>query len=230
MSFRFPVLGIAFAIAAYQRTLVADQTPWDRYVAGDLTKSESDDFEDRLVWDKELVEEVDIAARLREGLRAMAEDPGEANVPDPVPRAGFFASGRLALAASFAAGALATSLIFNQMATTIPDGKVPTQVVALELLRGNTGQEIAVGSDGMTVLMVSTDGSQTSYDVELMDAAGTNPIWKQSGLVPGYTTSLAVGIDNRLIQPGQYALRIFADVDGERRRVREIPFHTVASE
>ncbi|HEY8519489.1 MAG TPA: cytochrome c peroxidase [Gammaproteobacteria bacterium] len=26
---------IAFAIAAYQRTLVADQTPWDRYVAGD---------------------------------------------------------------------------------------------------------------------------------------------------------------------------------------------------
>ncbi len=26
---------IAFAVAAYQRTLVADQTPWDRYAAGD---------------------------------------------------------------------------------------------------------------------------------------------------------------------------------------------------
>jgi len=34
---------IAFAIAAYQRTLVADQTPWDRYQAGDqsaMTESE----------------------------------------------------------------------------------------------------------------------------------------------------------------------------------------------
>lgn len=28
---------IAFAIATYQRTLVADQTPWDRYEAGDAT-------------------------------------------------------------------------------------------------------------------------------------------------------------------------------------------------
>ena len=28
---------IAFAIATYQRTLVADQTPWDRYMAGDET-------------------------------------------------------------------------------------------------------------------------------------------------------------------------------------------------
>ena len=28
---------IAFAIAAYERTLVADQTPWDRYMAGDDT-------------------------------------------------------------------------------------------------------------------------------------------------------------------------------------------------
>ena len=28
---------IAFAIAAYQRTLVADRTPWDRYMAGDET-------------------------------------------------------------------------------------------------------------------------------------------------------------------------------------------------
>ena len=28
---------IAFAIATYQRTLVADQTPWDRYLAGDET-------------------------------------------------------------------------------------------------------------------------------------------------------------------------------------------------
>ena len=28
---------IAFAIATYERTLVADQTPWDRYMAGDTT-------------------------------------------------------------------------------------------------------------------------------------------------------------------------------------------------
>jgi cytochrome c peroxidase len=35
---------IAFAIATYERTLVADRTPWDRYVAGDenaLTQSEA---------------------------------------------------------------------------------------------------------------------------------------------------------------------------------------------
>jgi len=32
---RITAVRIAFAIASYERTLVADQTPWDRYVAGD---------------------------------------------------------------------------------------------------------------------------------------------------------------------------------------------------
>lgn len=42
---RITPVRIVFAIAAYERTLVADQTPWDRYQAGDetaLTQSEID--------------------------------------------------------------------------------------------------------------------------------------------------------------------------------------------
>lgn len=202
----------------------------DRYVAGDLTQSESDEFEDRLVWDKELVEEVDIASQLREGLQAVAADTEEPQPVNRAPTTGFLGAGRLALAASFVAGALGTSLVINQMAVTVPDGNMPTQVVALELLRSTTGQEIAVGSGGMTVLMVSVDGSSSSYDVELVSADVADPIWTQSGLVPGYTMSLAVGINNQQIRPGRYSLRVYAEIEGDRTLIQEIPFTSVTSE
>ena len=47
----------------------------DRYLQGTLKEGENDAFEERMVWDKDLVDEVDLARQLREGLRAAATAP-----------------------------------------------------------------------------------------------------------------------------------------------------------
>ena len=41
----------------------------DRYLQGTLSKGEAAEFEERLVWDRELIDELDLAERLRAGLR-----------------------------------------------------------------------------------------------------------------------------------------------------------------
>ncbi len=47
----------------------------DRYLQGTLQDDEKTEFEERLLWDEELMDELDLAERLREGLRASAEQP-----------------------------------------------------------------------------------------------------------------------------------------------------------
>ena len=47
----------------------------DRYLQGTLADGEKAEFEERLVWDQELIDELDLAERLRDGLReSMAND------------------------------------------------------------------------------------------------------------------------------------------------------------
>ena len=202
----------------------------DRYLAGDLTETETADFEDRLVWDKELVEEIDLVEKLRDGLRASAEATQQSAPQQSVAVSTGFGAGRLALAASFAAGALATSLFFNQTATMVADSGVPTQVVALELLRSNTVQQVVVTPGEMTVLMVSVDDERSSYDVELSERGDSEVIWSQSGLTPGYTASLAIGMDSALLPPGNYMLSVYAQVEGEQTLIQEVPFEAILAE
>ena len=46
----------------------------DRYLQESLAEGEKADFEERLVWDQELIDELDLAERLREGLRMSVAD------------------------------------------------------------------------------------------------------------------------------------------------------------
>ena len=55
-------------------------------------------------------------------------------------------------------------------------------------------------------------------------------IWAQSGLTPGYTESLAVGINGGLLRPGNYVLSVYAVVDDADTLIRVIPFRAVLSE
>ena len=196
----------------------------DRFLSGDLTDSEVADFEERLVWDRELIDEVDLAASLREGMRASADAAASA-APAPQPgRPPVF--GRMAIAASFAAGILATSLFFNQALIPVSTDLASTQVVPLELLRSTDMQQIAVDPNGVTVLMVAVGDVSGEFAVELFSEGDSRAIWSQSGLTVGYLASLAVGVPGELLQPDNYVLRVYADA----AMVQEIPFKTVFKE
>ena len=199
----------------------------DRYLAGDLAESEVTDFEERLVWDKELIEELDLAATLRDGLRASAEQTPAGATPTLSPMRRAMASTRLAIAASFAVGALATSVFFNQPAIMVSDNNASTSVVPLDLLRGSAEQEIAVSPAAMIVLMVAADGDRASYRVSVRQRESSDIIWVQDGLKPGYTESLAVGVQGALLPPGSYILSVYSSDDDSHVLLRDIPFKTV---
>jgi hypothetical protein len=202
----------------------------DRYLAGDLVESEATDFEERIVWDKELIEELDLAVKLRDGLRASAEEAslGKITAASPPRRAATFT--RMAIAASFAVGALTTSLFFSQQTIMVADNNIPTSVVSLNLLRGNAEQQIAIKPGAMIVLMVAADEGHSGYRVAVSKRDDPEIIWAQSGFTPGYTESLAVGINGGLLRPGNYVLIVYAVVDDADTLIRDIPFRAVLSE
>ena len=53
----------------------------DRYLNNSLDQAELDAFEERLVWDRELIDEVELAERLRDGLKRAATLREHATTP-----------------------------------------------------------------------------------------------------------------------------------------------------
>lgn len=199
----------------------------DRYLAGDLAENEVVNFEERLVWDQELIEELDLAESLRDGLRATRDETSSKHTATVASSRSVAMSSRLAIAASFAVGMLMTSVFFNQTTSIVSDSNIPTAVIPLDLLRGSNEQEIVVSPDGMMVLMVAAKGGGASYRVVISNRDGAEIIWAQNGLTPGYTDSLAIGLHSALLLPGNYILSVYDSADDTASPIREIPFQTV---
>ena len=86
----------------------------DRYLRDALTDVEKAAFEERLLWDNELIDEVDLAERLREGLQAAAKEPdGEPARPSLLDwLSSLFMVPQYAAAASFLLAAVLTTAVF----------------------------------------------------------------------------------------------------------------------
>ena len=84
----------------------------DRYVQGKLTDDELPEFEERLVWDQDLQEQVELAETMRDWLRASVEE-NRCSIPPKRHPLGWFAdvivAPGYAAAASFVLGVLITS-------------------------------------------------------------------------------------------------------------------------
>lgn len=194
----------------------------DRYVSGDLTANEREDFEERLAWDDELVDEVDLAERLRDGMR----QAGEKSSAERRPAGRRLFQLPLAAAASFAAGLAASSLFLGQQAAVVQtdDQQYSTSVVALDVMRGTARQQIAVNPRSFVVFMISVDPGYQSYRVEVIRPGEPEPVWVQDDMVPGYSQSLAIGIPGSRLQAGHFVATVFADTGDATSPVREIPF------
>lgn len=213
----------------------------DRYIQGKLEGSEKDAFEERLVWDEALVDEVELAERLRDGLRdaaavqaRVAESPGFdlfATV------SGLFATPQFAAAASFLlAVTLTTGILMSPFEKSSDRSATPgsqTDIVPLFATRGDNAKSIAVDPGSWTVLLVEVTGDYPSYRATIRrDEPGTDPVWMQDGLVPTYPESLAIGMPGSALVPGRYVLAIegalAADAgDTVYEHVQDIPFESV---
>lgn len=218
------------------RTYIDRYIVVDRYLQGTLTDGEQAEFEERLVWDQALVEELELAEALRNGLRASGAEGKYVSGDEGSLGArlkSMMSMPRYAAAASFVMGVLLTSvLVSNRVPDVDPAaaGSGPTTVVPLLVLRSSNVQSIEIEPDGMTVLMIDVPPGYRSYRVSVRRGDASAPFWRQEGLVPGYLDQLAVGVPGRELMPARYLLTLEGVADQAEPFVQEIPFETIIAE
>lgn len=218
----------------------------DRYIQGKLEETELDAFEERLVWDTELVDEVELAERLRAGLKDVSvakADVVEAPGFDLFAAvSGLFAVPQFAAAASFL---LAMALTIGVMTSPIVDLDGPpgtaasqTDIIPLFATRAFRADVLSVKVDpgAWTVLLVDVMGDYPAYRATVRrDESGADPVWMQDGLLPTYPESLAIGMPGSQLAPGRYVLTIEGAKPSDAgetlyERVQEIPFESTPAD
>jgi hypothetical protein len=216
----------------------------DRYLQGTLPGGELAEFEERLTWDQELIDELDLAERLRDGLREAAEEDSYTVAAD---RAGIadwlynlFSIPQYAAAASFAlAVTLTAGVLLNPIGTGLgTDGfqATSTEIVPLVAVRGATASPVVFSADTQLVLLVDVTGSHASYRVTVRaDRPGASPFWTQDEMLPTYLDSLAVSMPGDLLEAGPYALTVegvSTSDDGEKiyEHIQDISFESAPAE
>ena len=196
----------------------------DRYIQGKLEESEQDAFEERLVWDQSLVEDVQLAEHLRDGLKGVSA--AQADVADSpgfdlvATVAGLFAVPQFAAAASFL---LAVTLTIGVLTSPFVNlggqsgtPALQTDIVPLFTTRSENAVEIAIDPGTWTVLLVDVMGDYPAYRVTVrQDEPGAEPVWMQDGLLPTYPESLAVGMPGSALATGRYVLTIEGELTSD---------------
>ena len=212
----------------------------DRYLRGTLTDDEKAAFEERLLWDNELVDEVDLAESLREGLQAVASEPASEPARPGVRDwlSSFLSVPQYAAAASFLlAVVLMTAVFVNPITRDGGDSDLyagRTEIVPLLATRGGDSQTINVHAGDGIVLLVDVVAGYDEYRATVRQDGAASPLWTKDGLTPTYPEAIAVGMPGSALESGNYVLTLngahIADA-GTRsyEHIQDIPF-TVTTE
>jgi len=214
----------------------------DRYLQASLTNDEKAAFEERLIWDQSLLDELDLAEHLRGGLSdTVATDKFVGTRAD----AGIFrrlsslasvplyaAAASFLLAVTLTAGVLLSPPMSGDDSSGA--GATRTEIVPLLVVRSGATQTIAVNEKSWTVLLVDVTGPYRSYRVSVRkDDSGAEPFWTQDGLFPTYPDALAIGMPGNALAAGSYVLNIEAvrDAGGTNyEHIQDLHFQTAAVE
>lgn len=216
----------------------------DRYLQDILSEGEKAEFEERLVWDQALIDELDLAERLRDGLR---EATGEYSytlrtdsigIGDWLPN--LFSIPQYAAAASFVlAVTLTASVLLNPFGPGRDSDEfdaTPTEIVPLLVVRGATSSPVVFNADSRLVLLVDVMGAHDSYRVTVrQDVAGAEAFWTQDDMLPTYLDSLAVSMPGSMLRAGRHVLTVegvTASAAGEMayEHIQDIPFESAPAE
>lgn len=201
------------------RQYIRDAQVIERYLHGRLTAAEEAAFEEAYMADPALLEELELAEKLRDGLRDMPD--AELPVPQPA-RGGWLrlaASPRYGLAASLVAAlaVLASGSLYLENQALRNGAGAPlaaasnTRVLPLVAVRGGASANTiaAPGAGDWTVLML--DPGFTDYDryravLVRRDGGSTQELLQADELQPSYEGLLAFGVPARVLTTGDYEI------------------------
>ena len=193
------------------RQYIRDNQVIERYLSGALTADEEQAFEEEYLGDPELLNQLEAAERLRDGIRGIGAGVLERSRPRWRQT---FGSPRYAMAASVL---LAVSLGFstmmyrdNQRLRSGGSGSSPiTRLIAVETVRGANVMTITAGEqDELTVLQFDVVAYDT-YRGALMrrDGARSATIWSRADLHARPDGTILIG-PGRALRPGSYEVQI----------------------
>lgn len=203
------------------REYIRDHQVIERYLRGALTPDEERGFEELYLGDPEILEELESAERLRQGLKAL-ENTGGLERPRPKglwlrafssPQYAVAASVLLAVTLAFSGALYRQNLSLREQ--SFAWGSATTRVVPIVSLRGAPYAISAPAEDELTVL--SLDSGAVAYDLyravlERRGSAGPEEIWSRADLVPTPDGTILVG-SGRALGPGEYEVLLEGRMD-----------------
>lgn len=214
------------------RQYIRDHEVIERYLSGALTANEEQAFEEAYLGDPELLDQVQAAERLREGIKELDGAGRLERARPPARWRQWLASPQYAVAASVL---LAVSLGFSTVLyrdngrlreTTFSSPSPLTRLIPLVSTRGASQNTIpAPSADEWIVFQLDAGVTRyESYRAALVRRAdeGSSEIWSNSNLTP-VRDEIAVGLPGRSLRPGEYEVRLEGRAgDGAADRFEEV--------
>ena len=208
------------------RQYIRDAAVIERYLHGRLTPQEEEAFEEAYLADPALLEELELAEKLRDGLRELPQSEHGA-APARRPRwLELTGSPRYGLAASLLAGlaVLASASLYLENQTLKGGAGAPPaaagnmRLLPLVAVRGAGDANVIAAPRGDETTVLLLDAGFTDYDryravlVRRSGGASTE-LLRVDDLVPTYEGRLALGVPARMLAAGDYEVRL----EGGRR-------------
>jgi hypothetical protein len=194
------------------RQYIRDHGIVERYLRGALSESEEAAFEEAYLGDPELLEEVALTERLRDGLRGSgaAEGPARRGAPP------WWSTPRYALAASVVAAlALLTAgalYVENRgLRLSLAPSAATTRLLPMVAVRGGGRVNVIEGGTDAEWTVLLLDPGFAVYDsyratLVRSGAAERVPVHRLDDLVPTYEGLLAFGVPGGLLEEGEYEI------------------------
>jgi hypothetical protein len=198
------------------RQYIRDHEVIERYLSGALTADEEQAFEEAYLGDSEILDQLQAAERLREGIKEL-DAAGRLGRPRPGWLRGLGSPRYAAAASVLLAVSLGFSTVLYRENRDLREGALSptstiTRFVALDSVRGGNVSTIREPEDDeWTVLLV--DAGPTEYDIYravLTRRVGeqSEEIWSRADLAPELGGSISIGVPGRVLRPGSYEARL----------------------
>lgn len=216
------------------REYISEHNVIERYLSGRLTDEERGAFEERCLWCSETLRELEVAERLREGLRDVDMSRGTAPARGPLTRWLFSPQWAAAASVMLVVSLGTTGWLLTRMASPVP-ALATTQVYSIEMTRGGDAPStvVRVGPDDhWVVLLVYPElGRHERYRAELYRSGEAQQLWQASDIPHGTAESLALTLPAELLSPGDYRLGVVGLNDAAPGdAVGEVSFRVAAAE
>jgi hypothetical protein len=207
----------------------------ERYVLGDLSVSEVEEFERHFFDCPQCSEELSLLSVLQENARAVfAEpDPGPRILPAPQRSgwwSGFAATWKQPWAIAPAFAAVAVAILLGYQAGLHRPVDAPQPVSSYPLYAASRGEETVIvppkGAQYYTLYMDRTwDGDYSSYNAVVRDDPGGAERFSMNfgDVIPGRTVNVLVPVKS--LSPGRYVVVVSGlDSSGRQTQVARYPF------